>query len=526
MTNEVGTLSIASTHMRKLKERRIDLSHEQMMAIMRIFTVSDRSEAAKRRQVTDIMSLAVIYGDEFDVNIIHTLMLCVPPKNTLELFPSLKENIWSLGIPRMRRAWRTREAVALSNDLASSGLLFHISSTPGPLLKAALLYFTLPRHANPAIESMKTTLNIDASMFADFCSLAKQPPNHLVSSECVTAILKHCTEPMNEDVASAVAPFSVLFDDSTDGRICAFDVVSNICLAVGIVMPLHISTKQRFGQRRLIYIPRFACRLVHAAIDLCIPLRSGSIAVLNDGVFWAPHEAMIKASAMEIGASPFSAQLSLESSFTAKTQLVHSLQRLHEFYLAYAYKTHDQWNAAYGKKLLIHMTSSMRHDDLYLNLHSDNAVLMILSIMLTMLEEESIVEDYIIAIIAFMHEANSDMRATMERIGRLAPVSPYTQTMPLGALIVDYVRAPKYVDPCLWACMSFFPQCISEEQTPTTAPPLSMLYDESVVMVDKYASWTINAPLNTTITPAVDFDFDDPFGGTNVERGEGIGEFY
>jgi hypothetical protein len=308
----LSTLNIVRTQLKKLRERRVDVSQETILGLMRVFTINDLTEVERRQHLVDLDSLQSLYGVEFDINIIYMLMLCLPPKSTLELFPGLRENIWALGRVEMKQAWRTREAVRLSNDLASSGLIFHLQGVvPSSMMRSALYYFTMSDslHRNPAIESMRQTLNINASMFADFVALSltdsKFPPPCVTPTmrACIDYIMKQSPDEHSDqfgglELATSIAPFSVLFDDasgfaaSSTPRICAFDVITNICLAIGVNLPLGIRTRNSFGMRKLVYFPRLACNIQHPAIDFCIPLCNGTIAVLNDEIFWAPADAL------------------------------------------------------------------------------------------------------------------------------------------------------------------------------------------------------------------------------------------
>lgn len=531
MGDENDTQLIVKVHLRKLRDRRVELQQDEMHAILRIFTLGDHDAALTRSMVIDVASIDTLYNQ--DTNVIHALMLCITPRKTLELFPNLQENIWALGRSTMRRAWRTREAVRLSNDLASSGLMFCVDSVTRGSLNTALVYFAargavvVNKHA---IDSMKHTLNIDAGMFAEFTALSAVLQNAPLEGgemkTCMEAVLYQSPNFIMYEMSVVIAPFTVLFDEnmsspSGDPRrpnICAYDVMSNICAAVGIELPTHIQSKTSFGPRKLIYFPRLSCMIKHAALDICIPLAGGTIAVLNHSMFWAPPAALQKG--FQMGASPVSAQLSIESTFTPETSLSHSLSEIHRFYetfMPYALGMPDNVIEE-GRRVLMDLLHSLDRNDLYSNEHTDNAILSIFCILIENVEEENIGDSAIISILAHMHSTIDDLDDLMDKIGRILPGARYADKMPLGALIIEYPPAPQYVDPCLWACMHYF-------QTPDILPPapaappadiFTELFEESKIMLADYATWNF-APAPVVVMEggflgeAMDVDKEDIF---------------
>jgi hypothetical protein len=505
------TLMIVQLHLRRLRDRQVILTQEQVHDVVHIFTLSSTDMQPKRHMVTGVASLESIFGRTVDINVIHALMLCITPRRTLELFPALQENIWS--VTPTRRSWRTREAIKLSNDLASSGLMFCIDIIPRPMLYTALVYFALNHtlHTNKrAIESMNHTLNTDAGMFAEFIALSSVTPPYNLTNEmqaCIDAVMgrSHAADADSADfMRVSIVPFTVLFDSepSSDSRICAYDVITNICAAVGITLPQHIQSKTSFGARRLVYFPRFSCVIANPAIDLCIPLGGGTIAVLNSSLFWAPAAALMKG--FQMTASPVSAQLSIESTFTPATSLKYPLYVILRFYTVYidhALGLSDEIIES-GEKALMNFLSSLDNDDLYLNKHSENGILSIFCLLMDQADEGNIPEDMIIAVLAYMHTSNPDLDDLMQRIGRLPPDAQYAPSMPLGALIVEYAGAPQYVDPCLWACMGLF--SVNTPPPPPQPPVMDIftaLFEESKAAIHDFSLWSFEPAAAPTHPP-------------------------
>jgi hypothetical protein len=505
MAEDIDMHMIVQLHLRRLRERKVLIQPGDAMAIGKLFMLGDREAAEKRAQVTEVASLEIVLGRTMDPNVVHSLMLCIPPKKALQLFPNLQENIWAIS-KTMSRAWRTREAVRMSNDLASSGLLFYLDNIQPNLMYSALLYFTLGPHLDinrQLIGAMNKSLNIDASMFAEFYALSKAlpggftlPPN---VQSCIDSIMASCPSENTEDAKRVtIAPFVVLFDDdlgrdqSNGPPICAYDVVLNICAAIGMPMPLAIQSKMAFGARKLVYFPRFSCNIDHPALNLCIPLSSGTIAVLNSKTFWAPPAAYIKG--FQMGASPVSTQLSIESSFTEATTLQQPLHQIHRFYTVfvdYVLGASDGMIEGGNRNLFTYLMSK-NSESLFINLQSENAILAILTLMMDDSMESNIGDDLVISMLAYMHAAIPELHHLMEKISLIAPGSQYEGAMPMGALIVAHVDAPKYIDPCLWSCIHLYPV---QAPTPPPREPVDIftgIYEEARARVAEYAEWPMD----------------------------------
>ena len=501
MAEDIDMQMIVQLHLRRLRERKVIIQPGDALSIGKIFMLGDREAAEKRAMVVDVGSLENIFGRTMDPNVIHSLMLCIPPKKTLQLFPNLQENIWACR-PSMSRAWRTREAVRMSNDLASSGLLFHLEAIQPDLLYSALLYFALSPHLNinrQLVGAMNKSLNIDASMFAEFYALSNAIPGGFALSpeyqSCVDSIMESCCRDGGEEVRRvSIVPFVVLFDDfsETSGpKICAYDVVSNMCSAIGMPLPRDIQSKMAFGPRKLVYFPRFSCNIEHPAVNLCIPLSSGTIAVLDKVSFWAPPAAYLRW--FQMGSSPVSAQLSIESSFSAATTLQQPLHEIYRFYMIFVDHVMGASDDMIenGNKCLLKYLMTNNSEILYANLQSENAILSILTSLMDNSIESNISDDLVISILAYMHAVTPEMDYLIEKLSMIPPGSQYEAAMPLGALIVAHVDAPKYIDPCLWSCMHLYPQPAPPPKQP--APDIfTGLYEESKALVAGYAEWPMD----------------------------------
>jgi hypothetical protein len=262
-------------------------------------------------------------------------------------------------------------------------------------------------------------------------------------------------------------------------------------------LPEDIQSKMAFGPRKLVYFPRFSCNIAHAAVKLCIPLSSGTIAVLDSTDFWAPSAAFLRG--FQMGASPVSTQLSIEASFTDATTIQQPLSDIHRFYSVYVdYVLGASEDVIErGNKNLFSYLMSKNSEVLYINLQCENAILVIFTLMMDDSIETNIGDDLVISMLAYMHAAIPELGHLMDKINLIPPGSQYEAAMPMGALIVAHVDAPKYVDPCLWSCMHLYPVQAPPRVASEPVDIFTSLYEESKSIVADYAEW----PMDFSLAP-------------------------